>query len=165
MRDIADILEKSILLPKKEKLIAALESVILGKEKNYIPETKNPQYFEIWFYLSFDFRYVIIGYKNYAIDLANEKDEELINSLYEEFKEDYDSLIEAEGDFFKLQKELEFNFFADCWEELEMRIGKKIRCFLIEHGIIRGLDVNKRERVDGELLGEILDEEGIENRF
>ena len=155
----------SILQPKKEKLISDLESVVLGKEESYISEISNPKYFEIWFYWAFDFKYIILGYKNYVVDVTAKNDDILINKLFEEFKIEFEDLEKAEEEFFKLKQKLEFEFFSDCWKELENKIKKKFRCFLIEYGIIRGFDVNKRERIDGEEIGNILDKEGIENHY
>jgi len=165
MKKIAEKIKRLILLPKKEKLISGLESVVLGKEVSYIPEIQNPKYFEVWFYWAFDFKYIIIGNQNHVVDVMAKNDSTLIHELFEEFKNEFKDLEKAEEEFSKLIQNLEFDFFSNCWEELELKVKIKFRCFLIEHGIIRGIDVNNREKIYGEIIGDILDKEGIENPY
>lgn len=165
MEEISTTVDELILKPKKEKLIADLEAVILGKEERYIPEMANPAYFEIWFYWAFDFKYIIIGKENFVIDLTADKEQELLEQFFENFKTNFDNEEKAAEEFTKLQQDLAFKFFSDCWEELEKKTNRKIRCFLIKSDTIRGIDVNKKVKIDGENIGTILNEEGILNHY
>jgi len=151
-----------ILEPKKKILIDSLTSIVRGNEDNYIPEISNPNYLEIWFYHSFDFNYVVIGKENFAIKIGMDSDQELLNSIF--FKNNL-SIESDEKVISDLKQKCEFSFFSDCWIEIEKKIGRKVRCFLIEHGIIRGWDVNRRKLIDGEEIGDILNKEGIPNHY
>lgn len=165
MESVKNTLQKLVLDSKRESLISALIPVVTGVEVAYQPGVPNPGYYEIWFYYPFDFQYVVIGWKNYTVKVSDPQDRQAIDEAFQEFKLDYSGEIEAEDDFRKFQHGLEFSFFSDCWAELENRIGKKLRCFLIEHGIMRGIDVNKGERIMAENIKEMLNKEGIPNHY
>ncbi|WP_299838485.1 integrator complex subunit 1 [uncultured Tenacibaculum sp.] len=162
MESIEAEIRQITLEPKRETLVKKLISVVTGNQQGYIPEISNPEYFEIWFYHSFDLSYIVTGKENFTIKIGIDNDNELLRSilikynLSSEFdKEKIDNLI----------KRIEFDFFSDSWTEIENILEKKIRCFLIEHGVIRGWDVNKREFVDGEEIENILNQEGIPNHY
>ncbi|WP_422091712.1 hypothetical protein [Tenacibaculum ovolyticum] len=162
MQSIESEIRQLILEPKRKLLTDGLISVITGVEQKYVSEIPNPKYFEIWFYHSFDFSYIVIGKENFAIKTGTDKDYELLTSI---IKKHNLSIESDEARIDGLKKKIEFEFFSDCWTEIENTLGRKIRCFLIEHGIIRGWDVNKRELVDGEIIEDILNEEGIPNHY
>ncbi|WP_405252281.1 hypothetical protein [Dokdonia sp. Asnod3-C12] len=151
-----------ILEPKKEALINGLLSVLNGKENSYVPEIANPDFYEIWFYKSFDFKYIILGAKNYVVEVSQKED---YNSLKEIVEKHNLSMELDEEKINSILLELEFDFFSKCWTEVEHILNKKIRCFLIENAILRGWDVNKEKIVDGEIIGDILNEEGITNNY
>lgn len=161
MENNSEVILNQILNSKKVKLISELESIVLGKQTDYIPEVVSPKYFEISFYWAFDFKYIIIGKNNYVIDLSEKMDGQLAYKQFEEFRKGYSQIEQAEIEFLKIKQKLEFNFFAECWEELESRIGRSIRCFLIEHAIHRGIDVNKRTEINEEILEQTINEEGL----
>lgn len=165
MKLIETELEELILNPKKEKLILGLLSVVTGREPNYRAGVQNPEYYEIWFYYTFDFNYIVIGWDNFAIDISELTDRAVIDKIYNSFKIGFTDKIEAEEEFRKIQQKLEFNFFSDCWRELENRIGRNIRCFLIEHGILRGVDVNNQVGIRCEEIKGILIKDGIPNHY
>ena len=162
MKSIETEIRQTILEPKRKILIDGLISVISGAEQAYISETPNPEYYEIWFYHSFDFSYIIIGKENFVIKTRAAKDYELLTSI---LKHHNLSIESEEEKIDELKQKTEFDFFSDCWAEIENTLERKIRCFLVEHGIIRGWDVNKRELVDGEKIEDILNEEGIPNHY
>lgn len=158
-------LNHQVLKPKMEQLISQLMPIVNGDIPIYIPAVSNPQYFEIWFDFPFEFTYTVIGIENYSIYLKTKYDEETIEVILTEFKSGYRDEITAEQEFFKIQRELEFVFFADCWEELERRVNRGIRCFLIEDNAIRGIDVNKRVKIDGGEVSNVLAFEKIPNHY
>src|SRR5688500_2634827 len=133
-----------MLLHKEDKLIDALKKVVTGNEQSYVFDYNRERHYQIWFYNPFDFNYICIGQDNFVINVSDNDDEILISKLRKEF----DS-ASSDSDFNEYLRAIEFNFFADCWDKLEKDLGQTFRCFLIEYGIIRGLDVNKRLRVDG----------------
>jgi hypothetical protein len=143
-----------MLQHKKDKLIAALKKIVTGTEPSYIFDYKKERYYEIWFYNPFEFNYIFIGQENFVINVSDKEDEILISELQKKFnKERHDN------EFNEYLRTIEFDFFADCWDKLQKDLSQTFRCFLIEYGIIRGLDVNKRLRVDGEKIDEILESE------
>lgn len=152
----------TILEPKKDELINGLTAVLTGKENSYIPEIINAELYEIWFYHRFDFKYIIIGVENFVIDISQETD---YNSLIGIVKKHNLSMELDEEKINSILTQSEFEFFSKCWIEMEDIINKKTRCFLVEHGILRGWDVNKMEIVDGEIIGDILNMEGIPNNY
>jgi len=162
MKSIESEIRQIILEPKRKTLIDGLISVITGAEQKYTSEIPNPEYYEIWFYHSFDFNYIVIGKENFAIKTRTDKDYELLLSILE--KHNF-SIESDEEKIDRIKQKTEFEFFSDCWTDIENKLERKIRCFLIEHGIIRGLDVNRRELVDGEKIEDILNEEGIPNHY
>lgn len=158
---IKERLEKLVLNPKKEKLISGLINVVTGKEPSYRPGVDNPQYFEIWFYTAFDFNYVVIGWNNFAINLANPKDSAIIEETYQAFKKGFEDELVAEDAFIKMKKTLEFSFFRNCWAAVEDRIKKKGRCFLIEYSALYGIDVNHGINIDAAQIKGVLKKENI----
>ena len=165
MESVKDKLQQLVLQPKKEQLILGLVPVVTGLEPSFKPGLPDPQYFEIWFYHAFDFNYTVIGWNNFCLDLSTSTDEKIVNMAFEEFRWRFADEIEADNEFIKLKRELEFEFFAECWAELENRVNKGLRCFLIEHGTIKGIDVNRRKNVECEAIAEILNSEGIPNSY
>ncbi len=149
-----DQIRISILEPKKKQLIDSLKKVVTGKEASYIFDYSKEKHYQIWFYNPFDLNYIFIGDNNFAIDISNSIDEVKLR----EFRKTYElsSPINSKPEFSDLLREIEFEFFADCWKELESELSISLRCFLIEYGIIRGLDVNNRTKIDGEKIGDIL---------
>lgn len=155
MEAIKKHLQEIILEPKREELINQLTNVVLGKEPSFVPYQTEPQYFEIWFDGPFEFAYVFLGKENFVIEIGSDDDQEKIERIYAPFG------IEEE-DQIDINRETEFDFFINCWKELESRLDKKVRCFLIEQGIIRGIDVNKSIKVEGDEIEEILAKENID---
>lgn len=160
MQRIKEEIINSVLGPKREQLLDRLHLLVSGRLNSYAPDIENPQYYEIWFYSIFDFNYTVIGRENYTIELANSKDESLLSSILIKYR-NLDELSEEAIE--QIKKDCEFNFFSDCWDELEQTSNRNIRGFLIEHGIIRGWDLNRRKLVEGEEIGDILNREGIPN--
>jgi hypothetical protein len=148
-----------MLRHKEDKLIARLKKVVNGEESSYIFDYKREKHFQIWFYNPFDFNYIFIGQENFVINISEKEDEQLISELRKKFDNENQFTSNHDIDFNEYLREIEFNFFADCWDKLEKELSQTFRCFLIEYGIIRGLDVNKRLRVDGEKIDRILENE------
>jgi len=162
MKLIESEVRQLILEPKRKTLTNGLISVITGAEKKYISEIPNPEYFEIWFYHCFDFNYIIIGKQNFAIKTGTDNDNELLTSILKK----HNLSIESDKEKIDtLKKKTEFDFFSDCWTKIENTLERKPRCFLIEYGTIRGWDVNKRELINGEMIEDILNKEGIPNHY
>ncbi len=158
MQSIESEIMQIILEPKRKILIDKMISVVKGVEQRFIPEIPNPKYYEIWFYDSFDFDYVVLGKENFTIRIGLDKDYELLTSILKKYN--LSSEIEEEKTN-KIIQRMVFSFFSNCWKDIENILDRKIRCFLIEYGIIRGWDVNKCELIDGERIEDILNEEGI----
>ena len=145
-----------MLRHKEEKLIASLRSVVTGKEPSYIFDYQKEKHYQIWFYNPFDFKYIFIGQENCVINISDIDDEILITQLRKKFEQESQIAPNQGADFNEFLRAIEFNFFADCWERLQKELSQTLRCFLIEYGIIRGLDVNNRLRIDGEKIDKIL---------
>jgi hypothetical protein len=145
-----------MLRHKQDKLIAALKKVVTGNEPSYVFDFKSEKHCQIWFYNPFDFNYIFIGQENFVINVSDKEDEILISDLRKKFERECLLLPNKDIDFTEYLRAMEFDFFADCWDKLQKDLSRTFRCFLIEYGIIRGLDVNKGIRVDGEKIDEIL---------
>jgi hypothetical protein len=73
-----------MLQNKKAKLIAALKTVVTGKEPSFIPyifENEWEQHFQIWFYEPFEFNYIFIGRENCVVNVSDKEDEALLLEL------------------------------------------------------------------------------------
>ena len=154
------LLEKDLdyfIRGKKSFLIENITSLISGEIQEFVPESDNSKYYEIWFYHSFDLKYIVLGRENYVIDIAKPEDKTILKAILS----NKEFLAENEPEVNKIKQKIEFQFFSDCWVQIEKLIGKPLRCFLIEHGILRGWDVNNRHAVDGELVQDILEKEGL----
>jgi hypothetical protein len=150
-------LDRQVMLRHKEdKLISALKKVVTGNEPSYIFDFENERHYQIWFYNPFDFNYIFIGQENFVINISDNDDEMLISDLQKKFERQSRLFPNEDIDFNEYLRAIEFEFFADCWDKLQKDLSRTFRCFLIEYGIIRGLDVNNRSRVDGEKIDRIL---------
>jgi hypothetical protein len=156
MRLVTNGQRQVMLRHKEDKLIVALKKVVTGNEPSYFFDFKSEKYFQIWFYNPFDFNYIFIGQENFVVDISDKEDENLISDLRKKFERESPLLPNQDIDFNEYLIAIEFEFFADCWDRLQKDLSRTFRCFLIEYGIIRGLDVNKRIRVDGEKIEKIL---------
>ncbi|OJJ22065.1 hypothetical protein BKI52_08480 [marine bacterium AO1-C] len=154
MENIASDIHNTILTPKRKTLIDGLIAIITGLEKSFVPSTPNPKHYEIWFHHSFDFGYTVIGMENFTVEIGENTDNERLNSILEKHELSEEIIVQ-------IKQACEFDFFTACWTEIEHTLDRKIRCFLIEHGILRGWDVNRRQLVDGEKIDEILEKEGV----
>lgn len=154
MNNIIKELNNLILEPKREKLIDECFLIVSGHQPLFAPYYPNPKYFEIWFYGFFQFNYIFLGNTNYVVNVASPDDEVIAAQVLGRY-----SLDEQQG--WKVKQQVEFEFFKDSWRELENMIHSPIRCFLIEYGVIRGIDVNKGNLIDGEEIANILSQENI----
>jgi hypothetical protein len=155
-------IENRLLIHKKVGLIKELTRLFNHEIESYVPPIASPKYFEIWFYYSFDFTYVILGRENYVVNLKTGSEDlildEVINLII-------DTAEVNEEIINRTIQQCEFDFFSICWDEALKNTDKNYRGFLIEYGIIRGWDLNNRVPVDGELIGTILDKEGVINHY
>jgi hypothetical protein len=149
-------IRSSILEPRRNELVDALKKVVTGEEPSYIFDYAKEKHYQIWFYNPLDLNYIFIGDNNFVVNISKKDDEFQL----QEFRKTYELLNHEAGnlrpDFSDILREIEFEFFSDCWHDLETQLSTKLRCFLIEYGIIRGLDVNNRTRIDGEKIGDVL---------
>jgi hypothetical protein len=101
---------------------------------------------------------VILGQENYVINLRTGSEDQVLSEIVS-------SLIDPaevnEVSINRIMQQCEFHFFSTCWDEALKSTGKSYRGFLIEYGIIRGWDLNNRVPVNGEMIGTILDKEGV----
>ncbi|MFK7934181.1 MAG: hypothetical protein AB8G22_11780 [Saprospiraceae bacterium] len=150
---------QKILQPKADKLIQQFISVLLGKEKRFVPEDYGRVFYEIWFYLNFDFRYTIIGINNFTIDISEKSDEENLLEILKRY--DISDEIHSKN-VINLKRKCEFTFFSDCWKKIEQEVKEEeIRCFLVEYGSFAGWDVNDLQLVNGDRVRVILEDEGF----
>jgi hypothetical protein len=154
MKPIIQELTDKILQPKKAHFVDELIKVVLGKQPLFIPYRLSPQYFEIWFYLPFDFNYVFLGNQNYVINLSWPDDQTQTEQILDQYR-----IEERAG--WQIRKDAEFAFFIDSWREMEKIINQTRRCFLIEYGVFRGIDVNRGSLIEGDEIEEILRKENI----
>lgn len=145
-----------MLRHKEERLIESLKKIVTGNESSYIFDYEREKHYQVWFYNPFDFNYIFIGQENFVIDVSDREDEILIFNLRKKFDHERGLSLNHDRDFTEYLRAIEFEFFTDCWDKLQKDLSQTFRCFLIEYGIVRGLDVNKRLRVDGEKIDKIL---------
>lgn len=139
-------------------MISELLSVVEHTQEKFRPYVKNPIHFILSIYDPLELRYVVLGIKNYSINL-NYQHQNIINQKILEFlKENGIQILDKyDKDVVLLSREIEYLFLKLCIDKVENSLNRQIQLYLTQHAIEVSFDLKEMKLIDAEYLWENLE--------
>ncbi len=149
--EIEEEVIKQILLPKKEKVIMKMVDFLNNGAQRLVQNNVKITVVNFIHDLPFTFRYIILPDNSIidnkfhtpahlVLDYRDKNDSEIMGLIISNYSLEYeneglddDEIYDWVSTWESENKEVEYNFFSDCWIEAKKRTNSEMRALLYEH--------------------------------